>query len=62
MKIRYMKPSIAIVVKEELCSNGLSNASVHKPTGEHIDQFDVVEKEESEKSYEWDNKNAWGGD
>lgn len=61
MKTKYIKPSIAIVVKEELCSNGLKNASVHRPNGQFVDNFDVVEKEDSEKQYDW-TKNAWGGD
>lgn len=62
MKTRYIKPSIAIVIKEELCSNGLTSASVHRQNGSFVDHFDVVEKDDSEnQKYDW-SKNAWGGD
>lgn len=61
MKKIYIKPEITIIEREPLCSNGLYRASVITQRGQHVDRFDVVEKEDSEDSYDW-GMDSWGGD
>lgn len=63
MKKKYVKPSVSVVVMgDELCSNGLTLGSVQTQEGKHVDQFEVVEKEQSENQYDWDfSSGSWGG-
>ena len=61
MKKKYIKPMAWVIsVVQPLCSNGLDNASVRRLNGDYVDNFDVVEEEESKDKYNWDT-NAWGG-
>ena len=62
MKTRYIKPSIAVIVMEELWeANGLTAATVQKQDGTHVDHFEVVEEDRSQDEYEWD-FGHFGGD
>ncbi len=71
MKKEYVSPNINVVATDDLCSNGgIMTASVHQGSlqGERIDQFDVVEKEQTktDETYSglwgYSNKNKWGDD
>lgn len=61
MKAIYIKPTIQLIALEDLCSNGLTAASVETKDGTHVDHFDVVEEDTSKDKYKWD-KSSWGGD
>ena len=60
MKKTYIQPaSTIIVLPEDLC--GYLNASVeHGVTGDHVDNIDVVEENES-SSMDW-GSGTWGGE
>ena len=60
MKKTYIQPtSTIIVMSEALC--GYLNASVeHGVTGDHVDNIDVVEENES-SSMDW-GSGTWGGE
>lgn len=60
MKKTYIQPaSTIIVLPEDLC--GYLNASVeHGVTGDHVDNIDVVEENES-SSMDW-GSGSWGGE
>ena len=62
MKAKYIKPTMSVIVLDELCTtNGLELASVHSPSGRRVDQFPVVEEDESKDQYDWSSK-SYGGD
>ena len=60
MKKTYIQPSSTIIVMTDaLCS--FLNASVeHGVTGDHVDNIDVVEENES-SSMDW-GSGSWGGE
>lgn len=62
MKTKYIKPSIAVIVMGELCeTNGLTAATVETVNHSHVDHFEVVEEDRSQKDYAWDFSH-FGGD
>lgn len=62
MKAKYIKPTMSIIVLDELCTtNGLDLASVQTPSGKRVAQFPVVEEDESKDQYDWSPK-SYGGD
>lgn len=62
MKTRYIKPSIAVIVLEDLCeANGLTAATVETSDHTHVDHFDVVEEDKSRDQYDWES-GSFGGD
>lgn len=70
MRKKYVVPQVCSVVLENLCENGLVLASVQKGQlgGQHVDQFDVVEENQTKTdgvySNLWGNanKDKWGDD
>lgn len=62
MKTRYIKPSIAVIVMEDLCeANGLIAATVETVQHDHVDHFVVVEEDKSKNLYDW-GSGSFGGD
>lgn len=62
MKTRYIKPSIAVIVMEDLCeTNGLNAATVETNDHTHVDHFEVVEEDKSRDQYDW-GSGSFGGD
>lgn len=61
MKKTYKKPQLGIIVIQDICSNGLNMASVQAQDRQTtIDNFEVVEQEQSKDAYSWD-ADSWGG-
>lgn len=63
MKKKYVKPiSMVVVMADALCQAELKFGSVVKDgTGEHVDNVDIVNENESKDKYKWD-ETEWGGD
>lgn len=62
MKTKYIKPSIAVIVMEDLCeANGLTAATVETVNHAHVDHFEVVEEDKSKDLYDW-GIGSFGGD
>ena len=62
MKTKYIKPSIAVIVMENLCeTNGLTAATVETVNHSHVDHFEVVEEDKSKDQYDW-GIGSFGGD
>lgn len=68
MKKIYIAPKIDVIILDSLCSGGIQTASVLKPNGECIDQFDVVGEEKTKIDAEYtglwgkSNSDKWGKD
>lgn len=62
MKKNYITPEINVIQPESLlCSGGFMVASVNNTNGECIDNFDVVNEENSKNQYSW-GSDMWGED
>lgn len=61
---KYIRPEVTVIaLNNDICNGGLTTASVkHGNTKVTIDNFDVVNERQSEKMYDWNDKNLWGGD
>ncbi len=62
MKKNYITPEINVIQPEALlCSGGFMTASVNNTEGKCIDNFDVVNEEDSRNNYSW-GSDMWGDD
>lgn len=66
MKKNYITPEIKVMQLDALCSGDFVTASVYKgsTTGERIDNFDVVNEDDTKDKGLWGESNSdkWGDD